>query len=215
MHQPAFPWLCCPKLFDALVCHGQACLAQGLLVLLWSGSPAPYIDCQLHSDLCPNRQLSSSCPLCQSSHCIALSCIVLSLMAIFYCTALYQLVLHHCVNLYPDKSPLCPWRPAPCLWRKQLSALIVQEKPHPDLIDPNPCCVTERSNFGSKLPADLGLLLVLLWTVWKMSLQRDPDSGLIVTNHGEAAYFEFNCGRRAKPVTGSCSIITWEASTLN
>ena len=138
------------------------------------------VSCTLHSDLCPNRQLSSSCPLCQSSHCIALSCIVLSLMAIFYCTALHQLVLHHCVNLYPDKSPLCPWRPAPCLWRKQLSALIIQEKPHPDLIDPNPCCVTEHSYFGSKLLADLGLLLVLLWTVWKDVSSKRP-------------WFWFNC----------------------
>ena len=180
MHQPGFPWLCCPKLFDALICHGQACLAQGLLVFLWAGSPAPYIDCQLTVTcvlttnflppaLCANLHIVLHCP--------ALYCPLWHSSIALY---LYQLVLHHCVNLYPDKSPLCPWRPAPCLWRKQLSALIVQEKPHPDLIDPNPCCVTERSYFGSKLLADLGLLLVLLGTVWKDVSSKRP-------------WFWFNC----------------------
>ena len=133
MHQPAFPWLCCPKLFDALVCHGQACLAQGLLVLLWSGSPAPYIDCQLHSDLCPNHKLSSSCPLCQAS--IVLHCLALHYPSWQSSIALHCIRLHRCVNLYPDKS-LCVPGGQDLICGKPLSGLIVDEKPHPGLFRP-------------------------------------------------------------------------------
>ena len=54
-----------------------------------------HIDCQ-RSDLCANHQLSFSW------HCANLP---------LHCTVL------HCVNLYPDKSPLCPCRPGPYLWK--------------------------------------------------------------------------------------------------
>ena len=212
MHQPGFPWLCCPKLFDALVCHGQACLEQVLLALLCFDLVHLHhilivsctVTCVLTTNfpppaLCANLHIVLHCPAlyCPLLHCIVPACIAPPCQSVSRQKPFVSLAAS---TLFVEEAAFCFNCP-----RKASS----------DLIDPNPCCVTERSYFGSKLPANLGLLLVLLGTVWKMSLQRDPDSGLIVTNHGEVAYFEFNCGRRAKPVTGSCSIITWEASTLN
>ena len=77
---------------------GQACLAQVLLALLWAGSPAPYIDCQL-TVTCVLTTNFPPPALCANLH-IVLHCPAL------YCP-LYGNLLLHCI------APACI-APPPC-----------------------------------------------------------------------------------------------------